>query len=308
MMNKQFEPQGKSAVDFSRLDGHFDLSILASAQISAAGCGGASEGFRSLARTGIGAMTLVDFDMVDPANIPTQGFNSNQVGMNKAEALAVDIKTINSAIDVEAYTCRVEDLSASASRRFWDDADLILGLTDSFRTNAALNTEAVKRGKPILFGTCYADCIGTEMSGSFPEAIANGVGCHRCFTDARYQAYAAGFENPAHHQRHVFIADLLNVQLGYLATSLLHEFAGSILPITKLAKRFLAAPFVMTRIDPDFYAKPGEMFSDIPADYGALVSRHWAKSVPEEFICPDCATPGATALQAPATVWPTQGE
>lgn len=280
-------------VDFSRFDTLLDTTVLSSAAVSVAGVGGSASLIRNFARLGIGKLTLADFDAVDPANIPTQGYGLDQVGITKAEAVAADIHRINPGVEVVVHECRIEELDA-AQRAAFIDADLLMGVTDSIDANGLVNGWAVQYRKDALFGACYAGCIGTEITGSFPDVIDQGRGCHRCYTDPRYRFRA---ENPEaaeapFYNRHVFIAELLNVQLGYLAAGLLHLRAGSRLSITKLAERFLKQPLLMTRIDPDFYAAPGEMFSDLADGYGALVSRHWHRDVSGDFVCPDCGTPG----------------
>lgn len=279
-------------VDFKRFDGLLDVAVLRAAKVSVAGVGGSSSLVRNFGRMGVGELTLVDFDTVEPANVPTQGYGLDQVGKNKAQALADDIRAINPEVEVIIHRCPVEDVQSDDLAAFMD-ADLILGVTDSVDANGLVNQLAVQAKKDALFGACYAGCIGTEITGSFPDVIEDGRGCHRCFTDPRYRARDEGEPDVPFHQRHVFIAELLNVQLGYLAISLLHLRAGSQLPITKLADRFLQQPLLMTRIDPHFYASPGEMFSDMAEGYGALVSRHWHRDVPGDFVCPHCGTPGA---------------
>ena len=281
-------------VDFRRFAGLLDPEILQSAHIAAAGIGGSASLLRNLARVGVGDLTIADFDTVDAANIPTQGYGLDQVGKSKAQALRDDIRAINPSVNLTVHECRIEDFS-EAGRLGFVGADLLLGVTDSVEANGLVNQWAVSSHTDALFGACYAGCIGTEITGSFPDVIAGGKGCHRCYTDPRYRARADGEKDAPFYQRHVFIGELLNVQLGYLILSLLHLRAGSNLPITKLAQRFLNEPLLMTRIDPDFYASPGEMFSDLSEGYGALVSRHWPKDVPGDFICPDCGTPGANS-------------
>lgn len=285
-------------VDFKRFDGLLDVEAMRAAHVSAAGVGGSSSLLRNLARIGVGKLTFVDFDAVEPANVPTQGYGLDQVGKTKAQALADDILAINPEVEVVFHESRIEDLSPSDRAEFMD-AGLLLGVTDSVEANGLVNRWAVQARKDVLFGACYQGCIGTEITGSFPDVIDEGRGCHRCFTDPRYRALAEGERPAPFYQRHVFIAELLNVQLGYLAVSLLHLRAGSRLPIVNLARRFLRQPLLMTRIDPGFYAAPGEMFSDMAEGYGALVSRHWHRDVPGDFVCPHCGTPGANGSTHP---------
>ena len=47
----------------------------------------------ALARAGIGKLILIDFDRVDVTNLNRQQYKASQLGMNKTEALAQNLRT-----------------------------------------------------------------------------------------------------------------------------------------------------------------------------------------------------------------------
>jgi sulfur carrier protein ThiS adenylyltransferase len=72
------------------------------AHIGIAGCGGLGSAVAvALARTGIGALTLVDFDVVEPSNLNRQQFFTDQIGQPKVEALAENLKRMNPYVRIE---------------------------------------------------------------------------------------------------------------------------------------------------------------------------------------------------------------
>lgn len=63
----------------------------------------------SLARTGVGHLHLVDFDVVEPSNLNRQQYRINHLGMLKTEALKEEISEINPFIKVTIESVKVTD-------------------------------------------------------------------------------------------------------------------------------------------------------------------------------------------------------
>lgn len=63
----------------------------------------------SLARLGVKEIHLYDFDEVENHNLPNQAFSFDEIGMNKAEALAQTIKRTNPEVQVVAHNERVSN-------------------------------------------------------------------------------------------------------------------------------------------------------------------------------------------------------
>ena len=73
--------------------------ILQNATVGIAGCGGiGSNAAVALVRAGIGALILVDFDLVEESNLNRQYYFQTDIGSKKVEALARHLLAINPAI------------------------------------------------------------------------------------------------------------------------------------------------------------------------------------------------------------------
>lgn len=91
----------------------------------------------ALVRTGIGAITLVDADMVDVSNINRQApATTDTVGRPKAEVMAERMRAINPACHVEAiHKFYAEDNAAEFGLETYD---VIIDAIDSLASKAAL--------------------------------------------------------------------------------------------------------------------------------------------------------------------------
>ena len=89
------------------------LGFLASARVGIAGCGGlGSNAAMLLARSGVGAFTLVDFDRVEASNLNRQFFWPGDVGRSKPEALADRLRGINPALAIDVSEARLDSANA----------------------------------------------------------------------------------------------------------------------------------------------------------------------------------------------------
>lgn len=148
--------------------------------VGALGCAAAD----MLARAGIGLLTLIDRDVVEPTNLQRQClFDERDAaeGLPKAVAAARRIAAINSAV---AVTPIVEDLTPRTARRRFDAAasvgpafDVILDGCDNFETRYLLNDLSVMHGIPY----CYGGVVGTR---GMAMTVRPGVSaCLRCVFD-----------------------------------------------------------------------------------------------------------------------------
>lgn len=78
------------------------------AKVGIAGCGGLGSAVAiALARTGVGHLLLVDFDVVEPSNLNRQQFFVDQIGQLKVEALAENLRRMNPYITIETWALRL---------------------------------------------------------------------------------------------------------------------------------------------------------------------------------------------------------
>lgn len=83
------------------------------AKLAIAGLGGLGSNIAvALARTGVGHLHLVDFDIVEPSNLNRQAYKIGHLGMKKTEALKAELKDINPYIKITTDDIKVTEENA----------------------------------------------------------------------------------------------------------------------------------------------------------------------------------------------------
>ena len=130
---------------------------LGSAHVAVIGVGATGAASASLlARAGVGTLTLIDRDFVEPSNLQRQVLFDEADALEslpKAEAARRKIALFNSAVAVHAH---IADLVPANIAELLGPADLILDATDNFETRYLLNDYAVQQSRPWI----YAAAIG----------------------------------------------------------------------------------------------------------------------------------------------------
>jgi adenylyltransferase/sulfurtransferase len=109
-----------------------------------------------LARAGVGHLTIIDRDYVEPSNLQRQSlFDEADAAesLPKAVAAARKIAAFNSEIQTIPV---VADLTPENIESLLGDTDLILDATDNFETRYLINDFAVKHGKPWIYAAAVA--------------------------------------------------------------------------------------------------------------------------------------------------------
>ena len=109
-----------------------------------------------LARAGVGTLTLIDRDFVEPSNLQRQVLFDEEdarESLPKAEAARRRIALFNSGVTIRPH---ISDLVPANIHELLAPADLILDATDNFETRYLINDYAVQQGKPWI----YAAAIG----------------------------------------------------------------------------------------------------------------------------------------------------
>ena len=103
-----------------------------------------------LAASGIGKITICDFDDVDLSNLQRQiVHNEKSIGKNKAESAKVTISKINSDIKVRSIK---NQLNLEEVKVIAKEVDIILDCSDNFETRYALNKIAYDLKLPLVSG------------------------------------------------------------------------------------------------------------------------------------------------------------
>ncbi len=109
-----------------------------------------------LARAGVGRLTLIDRDYVEPSNLQRQVlFDEDDARdcLPKAEAARRHLARVNSGITVSAH---VADLTSRNAEELLTAADIVLDCTDNFDTRYLINDLCVRDGRPWI----YAAAVG----------------------------------------------------------------------------------------------------------------------------------------------------
>jgi len=139
---------------------------LAASHAAIVGCGATGAAAAALlARAGVGTLTLIDRDFVEPSNLHRQILFDEadaQASLPKAEAARRHIARFNSRITVHA---RIADLVPSNIAELLALAtqpppQIILDATDNFETRYLINDFAVEQGIPWI----YAAAIGASAA------------------------------------------------------------------------------------------------------------------------------------------------
>jgi molybdopterin-synthase adenylyltransferase len=136
--------------------------LLASAHVAIVGVGATGAATASLlARAGVGTLTLIDRDFVEPSNLQRQILFDEadaRESLPKAEAARRKIALFNSTIAVHTHIADLvpDNIHELLTPAHLSPVDLILDATDNFETRYLINDFAVEQSKPWI----YAAAIG----------------------------------------------------------------------------------------------------------------------------------------------------
>lgn len=128
----------------------------------------------TMARSGVGAFTIVDPDQVEPANLGRSAYRVADVGLDKAFALADLVLSVNPGAHAEIHTARHEDVDLAT---LVTESDLIVAATDDPQAQARLGHFAYWHGRPAVFPGLYQGAHGGEVIVAAP-----GTACFSCAT------------------------------------------------------------------------------------------------------------------------------
>ncbi len=113
-------------IDKEELDKAFDSRFpedmrdkLKNAKVAVAGLGGLGSNIAvALARSGVGHLFLVDFDVVDTTNLNRQAYGISHIGKSKTTAITEILSDINPYLDIQ--TCHIKVTEENAAELFKD--------------------------------------------------------------------------------------------------------------------------------------------------------------------------------------------
>lgn len=161
----------------SRLIGHAGLERLRAAHVAVVGIGGVGSWVvEGLARSGVGALTLIDLDDVCITNVNRQlPALDGQIGRPKVQAVAERVRLINPLCRVEAVAEFFTE--SSAARLFASRFDCVVDAIDGMTNKALLIDACVKRGLAcVTVGGAGGKCDATKIrAGDLGEATTDDL-------------------------------------------------------------------------------------------------------------------------------------
>src|SRR5216684_1184650 len=145
------------------LDGQRKLKAGKVLCVGAGGLG--SPAAMYLAAAGVGAIGLVDFDVVDFSNLQRQIIHGTpDVGRSKLASARDRLHAINPEIEIRTHEVA---LSSENALQLFEPYDVILDGTDNFPTRYLVNDACVLLGKPNAYGSIFrfegqASVFGTK--------------------------------------------------------------------------------------------------------------------------------------------------
>lgn len=128
------------------LTGDEGLSRLGRAHVLVAGAGGVGGScIEALGRAGIGQLTLIDFDVVDPSNTNRQVVAlTSTIGQPKVEVMAERLRDINPAVALTLLRRRLSPVDAAEA--IPDGVDVVIDCIDALTSKVGLIKAAQERG------------------------------------------------------------------------------------------------------------------------------------------------------------------
>ena len=145
---------------------------LKAARVALIGAGGiGSAAIPALAGAGVGALTIIDDDVVDISNLQRQTiFGEADVGGGKAELAARFVTTLNPHVEVCAVEQRIDPANAAG---LLAGHDLVLDGCDNFATRLAVSDACIALGIPLV------SAAAAQFHGQV--GLFRGKPCYRCF-------------------------------------------------------------------------------------------------------------------------------
>src|SRR5215472_11586044 len=136
-----------------------------------------------LARAGVGRLTLIDRDYVEPSNLQRQVlFDEDDARecLPKAEAARRHLARVNSGVRI---TAQIADLTPPTAETLIADADIVLDCTDNFETRYLINDLCVRDGRPWIYAAAvgaYAATMNILPRKANADAIYEPTACLAC--------------------------------------------------------------------------------------------------------------------------------
>lgn len=138
---------------------------------------------QALAGAGVGHLTVMDPDSIEPTNIARQWLYSlEDAGRSKAVTAVGRIRRQNPFIEVSA---RVEAFGVENGTSIAESHDLVIDATDNFQTRVCIDQVCAEVGRPWIFAGLHGDSFQmalfwAEYGARFRDLFAAADGSSNC--------------------------------------------------------------------------------------------------------------------------------
>lgn len=128
--------------------GKVNLEKIQAAKIGLAGLGGlGSNCALNLVRVGFKKLTIVDFDKIAPSNLDRQFYFSDQVGMDKVDALRINLLRVNPDLELTLINKKIDKIDV---KKLFGDCDVVVECLDRADYKSMLVEELLSLGKFVV--------------------------------------------------------------------------------------------------------------------------------------------------------------
>lgn len=181
--------------------------------VGVAGCGGLGSTLAvALARSGVGKLTLIDFDVVEPSNLNRQQFFVDQIGQPKVEALAANLARINPYVVLDKHQQRITKANVPS---LFGGCSVVAECFDNPAAKAELSL-AMRRSLPAV--------PLVAVSGIAGYGPASAITCRRVLGNH----FLVGDGMTAAQPGRGLLAPKVTVAAGYQANVVLRLLLGAI--------------------------------------------------------------------------------
>ncbi|GEA06462.1 molybdopterin-synthase adenylyltransferase MoeB [Alteromonas sp. KUL42] len=199
------------------LDGQEALLNAHAVVIGVGGLGTAAA--TSLCASGVGKITLIDFDIVEQTNLPRQTlYKEDDVNKRKVDAGATHLKALNSHCEINVVTVPFDN----SHQDIIADANVVLDCTDNVECRDVINTLCFNTQTPLVSGAAI------RFEGQLFVAIPGKSRCYGClrklFNEPNLSCVEAGIFSP--------VVNIIGTYQAMLAMQVLMGFDN--LPLNQL--------------------------------------------------------------------------
>lgn len=146
---------------------------ILSTKVLVVGLGGlGSNVAMQLVRMGIGAITVIDDDVVDISNLQRQIlYEEIDIGKSKIDCGIKKLRSINGVANIKGINGKVTEENAD---KLVSQFDIIVDCTDNFFTRGILNRACIKNKKTCIFGSVRG------FEGSMTVLFKGESACYEC--------------------------------------------------------------------------------------------------------------------------------